>query len=158
MRLTAEEKAELAAYDAAIDAEDTKMTLEEYEFSIKLDAKAQGKTVYKYILDLSPEERVAHRKRWKAAWYQSNRSRCDARKRASEKKMAKRNARFGAMLKAARIEAGLSRREFAKMAGRHYHTIERYEYGMIRFDWELFQRLLPNLGPMPEDYPRRSRK
>ena len=91
MRLTAEEKAELAAYDAAIDAEDTKMTLEEYEFSIKLDAKAQGKTVYKYILDLSPEERVAHRKRWKAAWYQSNRSRCDARKRDSAKKMAERS-------------------------------------------------------------------
>ena len=156
MRLTAEEKAELAAYDAAIDAEDTKMTLEEYEFSIKLDAKAQGKTVRRYILDLSPEERIAHRKRWKAAWYQSNRSRCDARKRESEKKMIAKNARFGAMLKAARIEAGLSRREVAKMVGRHYHTIERYEYGINRFDWELFQRLLPNLGPMPEDYLRRA--
>lgn len=155
MNLTAEEWAELKAYDAAVDAEDVKMTLEEYKLSVKMDAKARGMTRCQYIGTFTPEERDAHHRRQRAAWYQSNREHCDAKKRESLARVHAMYGRFGVMLKEARISAGMSRKSLAEALGCSATNVGRYERGEITFDWEPLRAALPSLGPAPDDFPKR---
>lgn len=155
MRLTEKERVELAIFDAAIDAEDARMTLEEYEMSVHLEAKAHGLSRRYYPATLPKEERIAHRKRWKAAWYQSNRERLDERKRQSVKRTQKQYAPFGKMIRDARMNAGLARSDVAVLLDRSYGTIAKYENGEVGFDWEMFRAIYPKLGPSPDDFPKR---
>ena len=141
IKFTPEELAEMAAYDAEVDADDT-LTPEEWESSMRRDLRAGARL-------WSTETQKAY--------YQSHKADYARRKKASLERLAKRYGRFGAIIRAERKRSGKKVPELAKAYGvsiRSWYMIER---GEVIIRWEAVRRVLPSIGPRPADFPKEVR-
>ncbi len=141
IKFTPEELAEMAAYDALVDADDT-LTPEEWESSMRRDLKAGAKF-------WSTETRKAY--------YRSHRADFDRRKKASLASLAKRYGKFGGMIRAERKRLGKKVPELAEAYGTSVRSWYMIERGEVVIRWEAVRRVLPGIGPRPADFPKEVR-
>ena len=141
IKFTPEELAEMAAFDAQVDADDT-MTPEEWDASCERD-RAAGARFW------STETRKAY--------YRSHKAQYDRNKKASLERLAKRYGRFGAMIRAERKRSGKKVPELAEAYGASVRTWYCIERGHTIIRWEAVRRVLPGIGPRPPDFPKETR-
>lgn len=166
-KFTKEELAELAKYDAMIDAED-ELTEEEIELSDKRDAQVESyqkrqarnkqylrnrerRLAYSKEYNRKNKDRV---KAWKAAYYQTHKADFKRRRKVCEARNSVVYSGFGAMIRKERLTIGLKAEYAARAYGCSLTEWYRLERGLKAIDWERVQAVLPGIGPKPKDFPQ----
>lgn len=142
IKFTPEELAEMAAFDAEVDADDT-ITPEEWESSVRRDLKAGGR-----FWSASDRQK---------AYYQTHKEQFNRNKRNSTNSLARRYGRFGAMIRAERKRSGKTVPEMAKLYRSSVRTWYAIERGECIIRWESVREVLPGIGPTPPGFPQESR-
>ena len=117
---TPEELAELAAFDAEVDAE-FELTLEELADARKRDAEAMLERKDRKARSIAEKQR---------AYYEANKDSIAEKQRA---------------IKDARRAHGYTQREIAKLLGIAQPTLSRWETGAVPANWSLLVGVLPEL-------------
>lgn len=141
IKFTPEDLAEMAAFDAEVDADDT-LTQEEWESSVRRDREAGAKV-------WSNDTRKAY--------YQTHKEQYNRNKRISVKSLRRRYGEFGDMIRAERKRSGKTVPELAKHYGSSVRTWYAIERGECIIRWESVREVLPGIGPIPPGFPQESR-
>ena len=141
IKFTPEELAEMAAFDAEVDADDT-ITPEEWDSSMLRDLKAGAKL-------WNTETRKAY--------YLAHKEQFKRNTKNSDMNLAKRYGRFGAMIREERKRLGKTGVEMAKLYHTSTSTWYKIERGQCIIRWDEIRSILPGIGPKPSDFPLETR-
>lgn len=179
MMFTPEELAEMARFDAEIEAEFDGTLPSEERLSRQLDREAEiqreGKRVrpktakdreksrMKYARNrervlarqkMYREENRDHIRRVKSEWYQNNRKKVLLHQSETRSNNRWIYGEDSARLKRARINRGLSCEATSKMLGVAKNTLSAWENGRQPMPWDRVAAVFPEIGEKPADWPR----
>ena len=178
--LTPRELAELAAFDAEVDQDDV-LTMAEIAEATKRDVEShpnhqtkKNKHERERREKHRDEQRAAERTRYwnnreehlaktaeyyqrnkgyiqdyKKAWYRENKRRIMEKERAAQAIWSP----YGQTIREARLARGLSQRALGVLLGVSGTAVGKWESGIVGFNWERLQAVLPEIGARPEGCP-----